>query len=508
MKVAVTVPELARGNIYYNDNGTSEFIPPNIPNFSISAIDDSGSKITELPSSVSFGPDLYNLLMHTLPGIAARKNENLKYAARVVFPDVGPTDKYAYYGFGRPMQYGSFVANGMNVVGYKPNPNAAQEPYISLIGFGTESTPPAVRFGKNIRGIPNFQYSRKIEDINQPFYNLDKSQVLTNILNGPLDFSPLFGPLFHYVDPLYPKEHAVPWPTDRWIPKTGKRRVIRPNANALKKVHIVKVLGPADKVQNLDPEKKQYVPVPYVMSLPIYNMKHAFWREDPEHALENIGDPSDPNEIKRWGLASTYADYTGATHISKGERNFGEPLSLDYLANFVTRTSKPGYLTKSPGYKDKVLALWDAVYKPKTALEKEKIEKDKTVEKYHTDLVNEKHKKFISDVTQDYKNTRNIDKRRLMTSFIYNRLIKDPSRTIGLISKLPELSDFFGTKGFTKDMMNSVKQFYNKRPLEAYARYDSLQDDDARILAILMDYVQDKRKSQNNIVDAVKDVGR
>lgn len=310
MKARVELP-YGYGRAFYDNTGRFEKAAPE---FNVNVFDDEGVQITDpYPSKVMFGPDMYNLMNVILPGIAARRNEDLTYEGVVnkrprVFPD-----EFAYYGIGK-------------------NPLTGVENYgVGLIGFG-DTEVPKHSFGVDYAGRDNFLYSKKIKDAYTEDASDYKSKLLTNILNDSQDFSMLFGPKYKFTDLDYdPKndpEGKGPRPTDNWVP-----------------VYLPEVGG----ILHRRDSKKTFIPIPLTQNLPIYNFAHPMWQQNPEAAWTMLDDPNMLLNWKQWGIAPTYSDVYGNTTKTKTK---GVIKPLNYLLQNLKMAARKGYFEDYPDIKE------------------------------------------------------------------------------------------------------------------------------------------------------------
>lgn len=302
MKVKVHLPS-GYGRFVEDYKGTGPLKAA--PMFHISGVSDSGNSIPELNRSVRFGPEFYNLMHRVVPGIAARLGEDYSYIGDVESrkhraPDV----KYAYYGFGpTPLM---------------PN---SELPFVHLYGYGN----------KPIDSGMGFVYSQEL-DAPSVHGGKDKSEILTNILNDSEDFSQLFGNRLAFKDPDYPWDQDPegkqllsfkngkwygPRFTDVWIPRLDEN----------------------GRVKRKEDGTMDVMPVPRVASLPIYNFRHPMWLDDPEKAWTMLDDPKALRDWRSWGVAPTYADYTGKVSRTKK----GDIRPMDYMLNNLKLADKGGY---------------------------------------------------------------------------------------------------------------------------------------------------------------------
>lgn len=194
-----------------------------------------------------------------------------------------------------------------------------------------------------------------------------KSKLLTNILNGPMDFNPLFGNKLEFVDPDPDPEYG-PRITDIWAPKarglwspkrrfipyfeTGNYPVYNFNADLWTKPNFISTVEATPEM--LARNRKEGAGMPKLIKK---EMKQAENAADnfidqygdvlsalnkhaertaglsPVEQFERMG--LDPRE---WGTAPTYADWSGAT----AESSKGDILPMNYLRNTL-KQKKRGY---------------------------------------------------------------------------------------------------------------------------------------------------------------------
>lgn len=312
------------------------------PTFEVESYYDNGMSARNdfIPDKVRMGPDLYRF-MRDMKAYAASKGEDLTWKGEVApRPNLGNSNtyRYAYYGYGP-----KHISDQWR----------GDDPFnIGIIGYGPTKEPQS-DFGAQANGVPNYQFSELMEAPSKA--SLNKSDILTNILNYSHDFSPLFGPKYSYRDPDYDWEHPdpnhPPRPTDNWVPR------IDPKTGSI-------ALNAEGKVI--------FMPVPLTQDLPIYNFNHPLWQEDPEAAWNLIDEnnPLSQYEFTKWGTADKYADYDGAVKMNKS-KYAPRPKPIDYYLTNMKLAQRGGYFEDWPEAKKakEELARYKAMNKQQRANE-------------------------------------------------------------------------------------------------------------------------------------------
>ena len=520
MKVKVTLPR-GYGRAY---SGADRF-EKSAPTFDVEAFDDMGNAIQDAyPSRVTMGPEMYNFLTRIMPRLAARRGEDLNYEGIVESNRKLPNaPKYAYYGFGN-------------------NPLGLENTGIGLIGFGDTITPGAgsfqfVRDGAGnkewkyvpthngfgvdpVTKIPNFVYSRLL-DAPSPNGLSTKSEVLTNILNDSWDFSPLLAPLFPYTDLEYNKDNDPdkkgPRPTDHWVPK------LKAEAEAHRgKYNVSTKNGPVTKtgnITNLDDRKMQWIPIPLVQDMPIYNLKHPMWEENPEAAWNLVHDPASALNWKEWGTAPSYADYTGLTSATEG----GEVRPRDYLLYNSRMAQKPGYFEDFPNIKTTFEKNKEGVYEQqgkdfsdfkKNAHENFRdVKGQRSVEKLqreHEEASKEFEEAHLKDMQQKtFDAAKNFNKNHLrpddaMVNRASNKDMKAFYRALVGKAFFDQNKPLLEARGITPEEKNAI---YHYAKDQGWEKYNKMPDDETKMIYILDDYAKNKkdREQQDNILAGVKE---
>lgn len=462
--------------------------------FDVSAVDDKGNRIEELPKYVEFGPELYRFMQHTLPSVAARLNEDLRYKGVVPQKKFNPHDLYAYYGYGdagsSAIVNEPLSSSASPVAGYH-FANSQKGPKLRLLGYG-ETPSPANRnaFGLDYAGNPNFKYSEKLLK-DSPMEHASKSAILTSILNDSKDFNPLFGPLYNYVDTLYdpdndPQKHG-PRPTDRWIPRVDKlgHPILRADGSQV------------------------HMPVPLVQNLPFYNFNSSMWKdEDRAKALwDKFQKEFNPIDFDDWGETPVYAKYDGTSmgHFNDKTNEFVyQP--LDYPIYNLKLANTAGYFEFAPelkakahekyrdrkGYKIKIKtekAQQEQVAKDEAAIKAAKIERAKQAAKEQFFKGHDKD----SSSSNSNKTLSNNDMRAYYTSMIKGTFRMNPDLAMQAIQN-----------GITKEDIPAMVRMVLDNP----AKYNEIgsKNKEAQFLAIVNDYYNKKQAatSQKNIIAGIK----
>lgn len=450
MKAVVTLP-YGYGRTY---SGKDKFVKSS-PTFNVEVFGDDGNAIQEAyPTKVKMGPDMYKFLSRTMPALAARRNEDLVYQGKVLSRPRKPTELYAYYGFGNnPLSIGGMENDG-----------------VGLIGFG-DTVAPKQSFGKSYDGHDNFLYSVKL-DAPSPNGLSSKTSVLTNILNDSWDFSPLLAPLYKFTDKFYDKSKDVdgkgPMPTDHWIPR------------------IDPLTG---EVMLKEDGTRRWMPIPLIQDMPIYNMKHPMWAEDPEAAWNMINDPISALDWRKWDKAPSYANYTGLTKQTAK----GDDVPRDYFIANSRLADRSGYFEDYPEIKKNAhFNFLDA--KGQRSIEKINDARKQAVKEFELENLAERQKAYNERFYKpgDYKHT-GLNKQ----SNNYKRLIHT-----GLLD--PNILEQFAGD-ISRDDEKDIKKFIMQPG--SFSKYNQIGDDEAKLIAILNDYSKDKKskEKQQNIISGVKE---
>ena len=459
--------------------------------FDISAVDDKGNRIEELPKYVDFGPDLYRLLKHTLPAAAARLNEDLKYKGVVPNKPLKPHDLYAYYGYGDagPSEnVNEPLSNATSpVVGY----HFAREqkgPRLRLLGYGETPFPVNKNaFGVDYTGQPNYKYSEKLLR-DSPIEHASKSEILTNILNYSNDFSPLFSPLYNFVDTLYnpkndPQNHG-PRPTDQWIPRHDK----------------------FGNIMHKPDGTKMWMPVPRVQNLPFYNFNSPMWEDEDNAKLlwDKFQKSFDPTDFDDWGETPVYARYDGMP-VGRFDNRTQEFINtpLDYPMFNLKLANDAGYFEFAPelkakahekyrdrkGYKIKLKvdrAQQEQVAKDSAAIQAAKIEHAKQAAKEQFFKTRDKN-------GEGGKTFSNNEQRAYYTSMLKGTFRKNPDLALRAIQN-----------GITTDDISAMVRMVLDNP----SKYNEIgsNNKEAQFLSIVNDYynLKQKQASAKNIVQGLK----
>lgn len=435
------------------------------PVFNVKMLDDEGGNISDAyPSSVRFGPELYRFLRQVVPAIAARRGEDNVFEGIVDPRPQNIKDQYAYYGW-----------YGENPITHRPNPG------YGLVGFGNDPNP-----GNMVTGSGSIMHdlgksTGSIENVVKlaapsliPSKN--KSQVLTNILNGAQDFNPFFAPVHKYVDPDYDPNNDPdgkgPRPTDRWVPRR-------------------------DPVTGMpmynDQGKQLWMPVPRVQLLPIYNFSHPKWEEDPEAAWDMVKDLESLKDWKNHGIAPAYSDFKGETHMSKRS---GEPFPYDFYEQNMKVASTPGYYDDDPDLQDALDKLkqyqldrkWKGIYAAREA-DVDAYQQEKVVE-----AAQSKAKGMVSNANGGESD---LTGKKGDMSQVRNRY----RGVINVMLKNPNFADRLSGMGVSSGDRIPMLDMIMKQP----DKYNKYQDDNAKMLVILDDYgkERDAVDRRNNIVSGV-----
>lgn len=459
--------------------------------FDISAVDDKGNRIEELPKYADFGPDLYKLLKHTLPSTAARLNENLKYKGVVPNKPLKPHDLYAYYGYG-DIGPSALVNKPLSlstppVVGYH-FADTYRGPKLQLLGYG-ETPAPANRnaFGTDYSGQPNYKYSEKLLR-DSPMEHTSKSEILTNILNYSNDFSPLFSPLYNFVDTLYdpkndPQKHG-PRPTDQWIPLHDK---------------FGNLIHKADG-------SKAWMPVPRVQNLPFYNFNSPMWEDEDTAKLlwEKFQKSFDPTDFADWGETPIYANYKGMP-VGRFDDRTQEFINtpLDYPLFNLKLANDAGYFEFAPELKARAHEKYRdrKGYRIKLKTEKaqqEQVAEDEAAikaakEQHAKQAAKEQHFKAHDKDGEGGKTFSNNEQRAYYTSVLKGTFRMNPDLAMQAIQN-----------GITKEDIPAMVRMVLDNP----APYNEIgsKNKEAQFLRIVSDYYNKKQAvvSQKNIIAGVK----
>ena len=432
MKVKVTLPQgYGRSHL-----GSDSFVRSE-PTFNVEAFGDDGGRVQDpYPSSVKMGPEMYEFLSRIMPAIAARRGEDLSYNGVVQSRPRSNKERFAYYGFG-----------------INPLTNRQNEG-VGLIGYGDVEHPPVSRFGTQpASGKPNHLYTMRL-DAPSPHGSNSRSSVLTNILNDSWDFSPLLAPLYDFQDPDYDPDNDPdkkgPKLTDHWVPRNN------PDGTAM-----------------FTPEgKRVWMPIPLVQDLPIYNMKHPMWGEDPERAWNLVNDIPSAYDWRGWGKAPSFANFRGET----SRTDSGAIRPRDYLLENTKMADRPGYFVGVPHIKgDRHENLRDIKHERKA-------DKIKAAHGRESDRIAQE--KGLEDMSGA--------KRRQYYRALVGKMFFDQYKPI------------LEARGVTPEEKNDVIRFAKD---SGFDKYNKLPDDESKMIVILDDYVKDKamRDSVKNIAGAVQD---
>lgn len=361
----------------------------NVPVFDISATDDDGNPIPELTRRIPFGPEFYDFVTKKLPAMAGH------YGIPIPIGDVGERPilnpeavkhlpKYAYFGYG-PLNSllntagEPYYPGTVNLMDFsdKEYPTGPGQKYLyarptvpeyATNGVGAVFSDDTAEGIFNTRDTDTAAMRRAAERIKNAAGK--KSDRLTNILRESMDFSPLFGGTVPYRDESDPK--AI---SDVWIP----------------------VKNPDGTWKVRDNGTRVFMPVPQVRELPIYNLRHPMWEQNPQAAWNMLKGYSDIDLSTkedspvlhwiRWGDAPTYADMSG--QIVRGEN--GEPRKYDYKFENL-KLADPQHHSKYMSTKENIR---DALRKSKIPYTEEDVEalmglgsyggarNDKTIRRYY-----------------------------------------------------------------------------------------------------------------------------
>ena len=459
--------------------------------FDISAVDDKGNRIEELPKYVDFGPDLYRLLKHTLPSAAARLNENLKYKGVVPNKPLQPHDLYAYYGYGDAgpsAKVNEPLSDAMSPAAGYHFAREQKGPRLRLLGYG-ETPTPANRnaFGVDYAGQPNYKYSEKLLK-DSPLEHASKSAILTNILNYSNDFSPLFSPLYNYVDTTYdpkndPQKHG-PRPTDRWIPRFDKlgHPIMR-----------------ADGTQ-------VYMPVPLVQNLPFYNFNSPMWEDEDNAKLlwDKFQKSFDPTDFADWGETPVYANYDGMPmgHFDDRTQEFINK-ALDYPLFNLKLANDAGYFEFAPELKAKAHEKYRDRKSYRIKLKTEKARQEQVAEdeanikaakiQHAKQAAKEQFFKTRDKNGEGGKTFSNNEQRAYYTSMLKGTFRKNPDLAIHVIQN-----------GITAADIPAMVRMVLDNP----SKYNEIgsNNKEAQFLAIVNDYynLKKQKESAKNIVQGLK----
>lgn len=452
MKAVVTLP-YGYGRAYYDKDRFAKSAPV----FDVSVFSDNGNAVQEpYPYKVKMGPDMYNFLSRVMPALAARKGEDLTYEGVVENRRKYRPGFYAYYGYGnRPEAYlGSNYDTGVGLIGYGDTPS------------------PKRSFGKDYSGHDNFLYSVELDspELND---NESKSKILTNILNDSWDFSPLLAPNYHFTDTKYNAEEDLlgrgPRKTDHWVPRVDKNTGL--------------------VVYKEDGVTPQFVPIPLVQDMPIYNLKHPAWGIDPEAAWNMISDPESVMDWRKWDKAPSYADFTGRM----ARTNKGVIRPRDYLLYNSRIAARDGYFEDYPELKEKAHEKFLDI-KGQRSIEKIAEARKEAAKEFARDMKEEQQKLrdehfFRPD---DDKST-GIGKQSNFYKILVHKGLHDPV-------VLEHYKD-----SLSADDEKAVKKFVMQPG--SFSKYNQYSDDNAKLMAILNDFLKYKEDSNrhSNIISGVKE---
>lgn len=424
-------------------------------------------------AEVPFGPLLYQYLNQYAPYAARRVGEDMHFHGIVGKQPHEIPGLYAYYGVGDPAD--NVIAHAMKGGSHNPVGAHAGGGYgIHVLGYG-DTAFPKQDFGRSPSGIENFMYSEKVDDPTLDNTSEAKSRVLTNILNGPMDFSPLFAPLYKYTDPDYDPENDPegrgPRTTGDWVPRTKDGQIIyKPDGSMSMR------------------------PVFPFMSMPIYNFRHPMWQKDPVDAWNLINSYDDAIDWKKWGAAPIFADYSGNAALNSK----GEPKDIDYYLENMKRLSKPGWMVDFDKL-DKDSA--------KEEYEKAKAGRRKIIIRKRDKAAEEKQlKDYVGDADE------RIAKARAM-KFAQNHIGNDDHKQgvksmadyyKAMIHKAVTTPEIASNYGLTKEDEKSLREFFKNKSFETY---NVIPDEADRRDQLITDYLKDKksRETQGNILAGVKD---
>ena len=260
----------------------------------------------------------------------------------------------------------------------------------------------------------------------------------------------------------------------------------------------------------------QWIPIPLVQDMPIYNLKHPMWEENPEAAWNLVHDPASALNWREWGTAPSYADYTGLTSATKG----GEIRPRDYLLYNSRMAQKPGYFEDFPNIKATFEKNKEGVYEQqskdfsdfkKNAHENLRdVKGQRSVEK-----INEAHekesKKFedahLKEMQQKaFDDAKNFNKTHLRPDDTIKTSKKNMLKFYKpLVGKafFEENKPLREARGITPEDKNDVIRFVRQN-LE---KYNKLPDAETKMIAILDDFSKDKKNksTQGNILAGVKE---
>ena len=445
MKAVVTLP-YGYGRAY---SGKDRFVK-SAPAFNVEVFGDNGNRIQEsYPSIVKMGPDMFKFLSRTMPILAARRGEDLVYKGEVIGRPRKVKDKYAYYGIGNnPLSIGPTMNEG-----------------VGFIGFGDTPAPKTHR--KDAEGYDNFLYSVKLDSPSPNGPSVSKSDVLTNILNDSWDFSPLLAPLYNFTDTEYDEKNDIegkgPRPTDHWVPRTIKE-------------------------DNGD-LKETWVPIPLIQDMPIYNMKHPMWREDPEKAWNMINDPESALNWSLWNKSPSFADYTGST--SRTDK--GDIRPRDYLIANLRLADRPGYFEDYPELKSNAHSNFLDV-KGQRSIEKISEAREQAVKEFEREKQAEEQQKHNERFYRpdDDRHT-GLGKQGGYYKILIHKGLHNPD----ILKQFEGILDSSDEKGAKKFIMQPG----------SFSKYNQIATDEDKLIAILNDYAKNKQENNTwrNILAGVKE---
>lgn len=444
MKVKFTLPEGYTRSFFDKNN----LLHLARPMFDVEALKDDGNHIPDVPEHVTFGPELYNMLRRLLPTIAAREGENILYEGKVNSKLAKrPTSTYLYYG--NTDQVDPRYAH----LTLKPSSDPAS--WLNVVGYGNSPTIPA--------GVDAI-LAKKMTSLASPHGSTSRSQVLTNILNGVQDFSPLFSPLYRYEDPEYDPdndpEEKGPRPTDHWVPRfdeTGNRMFTKEG-------------------------KPMWMPIPLVQDLPYYNFNADYWKH-PDDTFDY--DIEDPVAWKHWGTAPLYSDYTGKRAVTDA----GLPKSFDYYLENNKLAKKNGYFPN---------------ISKKDARDAERFERWQ-----------QKQERGFTEVEKDAKarakdrdaERSNIEEQKSKTIYGKNKTNNQADASsfrLALKHMFNEKPELFEERGFTKEDINKLAKYAGKD----FNKFAAKPDEESKVIYILDSYKGDKSLDDEAQFNRDKDFNR
>lgn len=307
----------------------------------------------------------------------------------------------------------------------------------------------------------------------------EKSAILTNILNGSQDFSPLLGPLYSYTDTEYDPENDPegrgPRPTGEWIPRRDE------NGNVMYREDGKMVMRPV---------------FPF-MSMPIYNFSHPLWDEDPEKAWNMVNDYGSALDWLKWGNAPMFADSLGRT-VMRNIRGVEDasPRDIDYYLTNMKRLAKPGWFEGFEGLdKGSAKGLLDSY---KSSL-RDKAAEDRQLASY----VDAATKQTEADRAEQAA-SRHADwhftpsetdgRSRGAMKDTYRAMIHNALST-------PEIVKAFG---LSEEDEAPMQDFLKRKGINKYNR---IENDADKRFAVITDYLNEReaQESQGNIAGALKE---